>query len=183
MARLKDKYKDEIVPRLKERYGIDNVNALPQLRKITVNRGVGKTIENSKRLEEAVKELAEITGQMPVQTRAKTSIATFRLREDMPIGCKVTLRNRRMYEFLDRLISVVIPRIRDFRGLSATAFDGRGNYSMGLQDQLVFPEIRIDRAEFMQGMNICFTFDNTDDEKSHFLMSEFGFPFKKPKEK
>ena len=183
MARLKDQYFTDIVPKLKERYGIDNINALPRLRKITVNRGVGKAIENNKRIDEATKELADITGQWPAQTKAKTSIATFRLREGMAIGCKVTLRNRRMYEFFDRLISVAIPRIRDFRGLSPTAFDGRGNYSMGLQDQLVFPEIRIDRAEFMQGMNICFTFDNSDDEKSHFLMSEFGFPFKKPKEK
>ena len=182
MARLKDQYLQEIVPKLQERYSISNVNALPQLRKITVNRGVGKAIENNKRIDEAVQELATITGQAPAKTLAKTSIATFRLREGMAIGCKVTLRNRRMYEFLDRLISVAIPRIRDFRGLSPTAFDGRGNYSMGLQDQLVFPEIKIDRAEFMQGMNICFTFDNSDDEKSHFLLSEFGFPFKKPKE-
>ncbi len=183
MARLKDKYYDEIVPKLKERYGVNNINALPNLRKITVNRGVGKAIDNSKRIDEAQQELATITGQWPAQTRAKGSIATFRLREGMAIGCKVTLRNRRMYEFFDRLIGVVIPRIRDFRGLSRTAFDGRGNYSMGLQDQLVFPEIRIDRAEFMQGMNICFTFDNSDDEKSLYLMSEFGFPFKRPKEK
>ena len=182
MARLKDQYLQEIVPKLQERYSISNVNALPQLRKITVNRGVGKAIENNKRIDEAVQELATITGQAPAKTLAKTSIATFRLREGMAIGCKVTLRNRRMYEFLDRLISVAIPRIRDFRGLSPTAFDGRGNYSMGLQAQLVFPEIKIDRAEFMQGMNICFTFDNSDDEKSHFLLSEFGFPFKKPKE-
>jgi large subunit ribosomal protein L5 len=179
MARLKDKYNEEIVPKLRERYGIDNINALPKLRKITVNRGVGKAIENSKRLDEAQQELSLITGQWPVTTKAKTSIATFRLREDMPIGCKVTLRNRRMYEFFDRLVSVAIPRIRDFRGLSRTAFDGRGNYSMGLQDQLVFPEIKIDRAEFMQGMNVCFTFDNSDDEKSLYLMSEFGFPFRR----
>ena len=182
MARLKDQYFAEIVPKLQERYSISNINALPQLRKITVNRGVGKAIENNKRIDEAVQELATITGQAPAKTLAKTSIATFRLREGMAIGCKVTLRNRRMYEFLDRLISVAIPRIRDFRGLSPTAFDGRGNYSMGLQDQLVFPEIKIDRAEFMQGMNICFTFDNSDDEKSRYLLSEFGFPFKRPKE-
>jgi large subunit ribosomal protein L5 len=179
MARLKTKYREEIVPKLRERYGIDNVNALPRLRKIVVNRGVGKAVENVKRLEEAQAELATITGQWPAMTRSKTSIATFRLREGMPIGCKVTLRGQRMYEFFDRLVSVVIPRIRDFRGLSDTAFDGRGNYSMGLQDQLVFPEIRIDRAEFMQGMNICFTFDNSDDEKSLYLLSEFGFPFKR----
>jgi len=179
MARLKDKYYQEIVPKLREHYGIQNINALPRLRKITVNRGVGKAIENAKRLEEAQQELAQVTGQWPVITRAKKSIATFRLREGMAVGCKVTLRNRRMYEFFDRLVSAVIPRIRDFRGLSRTAFDGRGNYAMGLEDQLVFPEIRIDRAEFMQGMHICFTFDNSDDEKSLFLMTEFGFPFRR----
>jgi large subunit ribosomal protein L5 len=179
MARMKTRYREEIVPKLRERYGIGNVNALPRLRKIVVNRGVGKATENAKRLEEAQAELAQITGQWPLVTKSKTSIAAFRLREGMAIGCKVTLRGRRMYEFFDRLISVVIPRIRDFRGLSRTAFDGRGNYSLGLADQLVFPEIRIDRAEFMQGMNVCFTFDNSDDEKSLYLMSELGFPFKR----
>ncbi len=179
MARLKDKYETDIVPALAKRYGIGNRNALPKLRKIVVNRGVGKAIENAKRLDEATAELGLITGQSPVVTRSKSSIASFKLREGMPIGCKVTLRGRRMYEFFDRLVSVVIPRIRDFRGLSRTAFDGRGNYSMGLTDQLVFPEIKIDKAEFMQGMNVCFTFDNSDDEKSLFLMSEFGFPFKR----
>lgn len=179
MARLKDKYYEEIVPKLRERYGNENIHALPKMRKITINRGVGKAIENSKRLDEAQQELAQITGQWPVITLARTSIATFKLREGMPIGCKVTLRGNRMYEFFDRLISVAIPRIRDFRGLKRTAFDGRGNYAMGLQDQLVFPEIKIDRAEFMQGMDVCFTIDNSDDEKSLYLLSEFGFPFRR----
>ena len=178
MARLKTKYFEEIVPKLRERYGEDNLHALPRLRKITVNRGVGKALENKKRLESARKELGLVTGQCPVVTRAKKSIANFKLRETNAIGCKVTLRGERMYEFFDRLISVAIPRIRDFRGLSSTAFDGRGNYSMGLTDQLVFPEIKIDDAEFIQGLNVCFTIATSDDEKSLFLMREFGFPFK-----
>ena len=134
---------------------------------------------SKKRIQSATAELALITGQYPVQTRAKKAIANFHLREGNAIGCKVTLRGVRMYEFLDRLISVVFPRVRDFRGVSSTAFDGRGNYSMGLTDQLVFPELRVDDVEFLQGMNICITIHNSDDEKSLFLLSQFGFPFKK----
>ena len=178
MARLKEKYVTEIVSSLKERFGIENVNAVPRLTKIVVNRGVGKALENAKRLEEAQKELSQISGQWPAIRRARKSIANFKLRENNAIGCMVTLRGNRMYEFLDRLISVVIPRIRDFRGLKVK-FDGRGNYSMGLADQIVFPEIKIDDVEFVQGMNICFTVKNSDDEKSLALLTEFGFPFRR----
>lgn len=179
MSRLKTKYEDEILPQLREKFGIDNAMRLPRLRKIVVNRGIGKALENKKRIQSATEELALITGQKPVPTRAKKSVANFHLREGNAIGCKVTLRGVRMYEFLDRLISVVLPRVRDFRGVSSTAFDGRGNYSMGLTDQLVFPELRIDDVEFLQGMNICITTSNSDDEKSLFLLSQFGFPFRK----
>ncbi|HIG04479.1 MAG TPA: 50S ribosomal protein L5 [Planctomycetes bacterium] len=179
MSRLKKKYEDEILAKLREEYGIKNAMRLPKLQKIVVNRGVGKALENKKRIQSATAELALITGQYPVQTRAKKAIANFHLREGNAIGCKVTLRGVRMYEFLDRLISVVFPRVRDFRGVSSTAFDGRGNYSMGLTDQLVFPELRVDDVEFLQGMNICITINNSDDEKSLFLLSQFGFPFKK----
>ena len=179
MSRLKTKYEQEILPQLSEKFGIDNAMRLPMLRKIVVNRGIGKALENKKRIQAATEELALITGQKPVPTRAKKSVANFHLREGNAIGCKVTLRGVRMYEFLDRLISVVLPRVRDFRGVSSTAFDGRGNFSMGLTDQLVFPELRIDDVEFLQGMNICITTSNSDDEKSLFLLSQFGFPFRK----
>ncbi|MGE4613077.1 MAG: 50S ribosomal protein L5 [Bacillota bacterium] len=179
MSRLKTKYEQEILPQLSEKFGIDNAMRLPRLRKIVVNRGIGKALENKKRIQAATEELALITGQKPVPTRAKKSVANFHLREGNAIGCKVTLRGVRMYEFLDRLISVVLPRVRDFRGVSSTAFDGRGNFSMGLTDQLVFPELRIDDVEFLQGMNICITTSNSDDEKSLFLLSQFGFPFRK----
>ena len=179
MSRLKTKYEQEILPQLSEKFGIDNAMRLPRLCKIVVNRGIGKALENKKRIQAATEELALITGQKPVPTRAKKSVANFHLREGNAIGCKVTLRGVRMYEFLDRLISVVLPRVRDFRGVSSTAFDGRGNFSMGLTDQLVFPELRIDDVEFLQGMNICITTSNSDDEKSLFLLSQFGFPFRK----
>lgn len=178
MSRLREKYDQEIRDKLKEQFGITNVNAVPRLTKITVNRGVGKALENSKRLDSAQKELSLVTGQWPAITRARKSISNFKLREDYPIGCKVTLRGERMYEFLDRLISVVIPRIRDFRGFPRTSFDGRGNYAMGLADQVVFPEISLDDVEYVQGMDICMTVKNSNDEQSQALLVEFGFPFK-----
>ena len=179
MARLKTMYDEEILPKLREKYGIGNALSSPRIGKIVVNRGVGKALENKKRLQAATDELALITGQRPVVTKARKSISNFHLRDGSAIGCKVTLRDNRMYEFLDRLICVALPRVRDFRGISSTAFDGRGNFSMGLTDQLVFPELRTDDVEFLQGMNICITISNSDDEKSHFLLAEFGFPFKK----
>ena len=179
MTRLKVQYDEEILPKMGKKYGIKNAMSTPRIQKIVVNRGVGKALENKKRLQAATDELALITGQRPVVTKARKSIANFHVRDGNEIGCKVTLRGRRMYEFLDRLISVALPRVRDFRGVAPTAFDGRGNFSMGLTDQLVFPELRIDDVEFLQGMNVCITIRNSDDEKSHFLLSEFGFPFKK----
>ncbi|MBN2491144.1 MAG: 50S ribosomal protein L5, partial [Planctomycetes bacterium] len=155
MARLKDKYDREILPDLKRKLGRQNPMAIPRLDKIVVNMGVGRAVDNRKRLEAAVADLARIAGQKPQITRARRSVSNFKLRQGMEIGCKVTLRRDRMYEFFDRLVAVVIPRIRDFRGLSQRAFDGRGNYAFGLQEQSVFPEIDLDKLEFQQGMDIC----------------------------
>lgn len=179
MARLQEKYKQEIVPKMLERFSYKNVQAVPRLEKITVSMGIGKAIENNKRIDAAVKDLASITGQKPVVTKAKQSISGFKLREGMSVGAKVTLRGKRMYEFFDRLISIVIPRIRDFRGFSARAFDGRGNYSFGMSEQLVFPEISVDDVEFVQGMNVCVTVDRSSDEESTALLEYFGFPFRR----
>ncbi len=179
MARLKEKYESEVVPKLMERFDYKNKLEVPKIEKITLSMGVGKVIENSKRLDKAAKDMARVSGQQPLITKAKKSVSGFRLREGMNIGCKVTLRGSRMYEFFDRLISVVIPRIRDFRGLSPKAFDGRGNYSMGLTEQIVFPEISIDDVEFVQGMNVTLTIRNSSDEESMALMEFFGFPFRR----
>ena len=178
-SRIEDQYQNEFVPKLMERFSYKNINEVPRIDKITLSMGVGKAIENNKRIEAAVKELKSITGQCPVVTRAKKSIAGFKLREGMSVGAKVTLRGKRMYEFFDRLISIVIPRIRDFRGLSVRAFDGHGNYSMGLTEQLVFPEINVDNVEFVQGLNICLTIDRSSDEESLALLEMFGFPFRR----
>ncbi len=178
-ARLNEKYFKEIRPRMKERFGYKNDLAVPRLEKITLSMGVGKAIENAKRIDAAQRDLGKIAGQKPLATQAKKSIANFKLRGGMKIGCKVTLRGSRMYEFFDRLISLVIPRIRDFRGLSARSFDGRGNYSMGLSEQIVFPEISIDDVEFVQGVNITFTIKNSTDEESLALLDMFGFPFRR----
>ena len=179
MARLLEKYQSEIVPKLVERFGYKNVNAVPRLQKIILNMGVGKAIENSKRIQAATKDLSIISGQKPVVTRAKQSIAGFKLRKGMSVGVKVTVRGARMYEFFDRLISVVIPRIRDFRGFSPKAFDGEGNYSLGIVEQLVFPEINVDDVEFMQGLNVTLTIDQSSTEESLALLEMFGFPFRK----
>jgi large subunit ribosomal protein L5 len=179
MARLLDKYRSEIVPKMMEHFGYSNVNAVPRFDKITVSMGVGKAIENNKRIEQAQRHLGVITGQKPVVTRATKSIAGFKLRQGMAVGTKVTLRGRRMFEFLDRLIAVAVPRIRDFRGLSPKAFDGRGNYSMGLTEQVVFPEIGVDDVEFVQGMNVAITIDRSSDEESRALLEFFGFPFRR----
>ncbi len=178
-ARLLDKYRKDVVPRMKERFGYKNDHEVPRLEKITVSMGVGKATENVKRIEAAQKDLTRITGQKPLVTRAKKSIAGFKLRKGINIGCKVTLRGPRMYEFFDRLISLVIPRIRDFRGLSPRSFDGRGNYSLGLSEQIVFPEISIDDVEFVQGLNIAITIKNSSDEESLALLDDFGVPFRK----
>jgi large subunit ribosomal protein L5 len=178
MARLKEKYRAEIVPAMREKFGYPNVLAVPRIEKITVSMGVGKATDNQKLLDAAVADLAQITGQRPVVTRSKKSISSFRLRQGQPIGCKVTLRGARMYEFLDRFISVVAPRIRDFRGLPRRAFDGRGNYNMGLVDQLVFPEINLDKVEHFQGMNLSISIRNGTDESSFELLRLFGMPFR-----
>jgi len=179
MARLKEKYYSEIVPRMMEAFQLDNPLAVPKIRKITVNMGVGKATENKARLEKATKELAQITGQKPLVTRAKTSVAGFKVREGNAIGCKVTLRGNRMYEFLDRLINIAIPRVRDFRGLPPRSFDGHGNYSLGFSEQIVFPEIDIDSVEFIQGMDVTITISGGKDNQSYELLRLFGMPFRK----
>jgi large subunit ribosomal protein L5 len=178
MARLYEQYRSEIRPRLQEEFGYENMHAVPRLRKITINMGIGKARENPKHLEEAVKDLGTITGQKPVVTRARQSIAQFHVREGYPVGCCVTLRGRRMYEFFDRLVSIAVPRIRDFRGLKSR-LDGRGNYSMGLPDQIVFPEINADRVEHFQGMTITMSISGGRDDVSYRLLSELGMPFRR----
>jgi large subunit ribosomal protein L5 len=175
---MKLKYRDEIVPAMRERFKYPNAMAVPRIEKITLSMGVGKATENAKIMDAAVADLAQISGQKPIVTRSRMAISQFRLRAGLAIGCKVTLRGARMYEFLDRLISVVIPRIRDFRGLKRNSFDGRGNYNMGLQDQLVFPEINLDRVEHVQGMNITITVQNGTDESSLEMLKLFGMPFR-----
>ena len=179
MTRLLEKYEKEFVPGLIDRFQYKNVNVVPRLQKITLNMGVGKAVENNQRIQAAVKDLSIISGQKPVVTKARKSIAGFKLRKGMSVGVKVTLRGARMYEFCDRLISVVIPRIRDFRGFSPTAFDGAGNYSLGIVEQLVFPEINVDNVEFMQGVNVSMTIDRSNSEASLALLEMFGFPFRK----
>ncbi len=179
MSRLQEKYRSEIVPQLMEKFSYANVNQVPRLDKITVSMGVGKAIENNKRIESAVRDLGIITGQKAVTTRARRSIAGFKLRAGMAVGAKVTLRGQRMFEFLDRLIALAIPRIRDFRGFSRTALDGSGNYSLGLAEQMVFPEINIDQVDFVQGLNITMTVDRSNDEASLALLEMFGFPFRR----
>lgn len=179
MPRLRAKYLEEVRPKLMERYGLKNVHEVPALEKITVNMGVGEAVQDKKRLDRAAEELAQVTGQKPKIIKAKRSVATFKLREGMPIGCKVDLRHDRMYEFLDRLVSLAIPRIRDFRGIKANSFDGRGNFSMGLHEQTVFPEINLDKVEHTQGMDINMIITGGSDEMSFTLLQELGMPFKR----
>ena len=178
-SRIEDQYQNEFVPKLMERFSYKNINEVPRIDKITLSMGVGKAIENNKRIEAAAKDLGTIAGQKPVVTIARRSVAGFKLREGMPVGTKVTLRGTRMFEFLDRLINLAIPRIRDFRGFSTRAFDGSGNYSLGLAEQMVFPEINIDEVEFVQGLNINITMDRSTDEASQALLELLGFPFRK----
>ena len=178
MARLADKYKKETVSDLQGRFSYKNVNEIPKLQKIVVSMGVGKAVENKNALESAVKDLTKITGQKPVMRTAKGSISNFRLREGNPIGCMATLRNERMYEFMDRLISIVLPRIRDFRGIK-DKFDGRGNFSLGLNEQSLFPEIQLDQVDFSQGMNITFVTSARTDEEGLALLNGLGMPFRK----
>lgn len=178
-SRIQEKYNSEFVPKLMEQFSYKNVNEAPRLDKITLSMGIGQAIENNKRIEAATKDLGTISGQKAVVTKAKSSVAGFKLREGVPIGAKVTLRGTRMYEFLDRLINLAIPRIRDFRGFPTRSFDGSGNYSLGLAEQMVFPEINIDEVEFVQGLNITITVDRSTDEESQVLLGLFGFPFRK----
>jgi large subunit ribosomal protein L5 len=178
MARLKEKYRKEIAPVLAKEFGITNVMAIPKIEKIVLNMGVGEAIGNSKVLDTAVEELKSVTGQKPVVTKAKKSIAAFKLREGMNIGAMVTLRGDRMYEFLDRLISVALPRVRDFRGISGKAFDGRGNYTLGIKEQLIFPEIDFNKVDKTRGMNISIVTTASDDEQARALLKALGMPFR-----
>lgn len=178
MARLKDRYQQEIIPAMMERFQYKNVMEVPKLHKIVVNMGVGEAKENPKALENAVNELALVTGQKPVITKAKKSIANFKLREGMNIGCKVTLRGEKMYNFLDKLISISLPRVRDFRGVSPSAFDGRGNYSLGVKEQLIFPEIHYDMIDSIRGMYIVVVTSAKTDEEAKELLAQMGMPFR-----
>jgi large subunit ribosomal protein L5 len=177
--RLKEKYRAEVVPALMEQFEYGNVHQVPRLEKIVVNMGVGAATQDAKLLENAVNDLTIITGQKPAITRAKKSIASFKLRQGMAIGCKVTLRGDRMWEFFDRLLSTALPRIRDFRGVSGKAFDGRGNYSLGVNEQLIFPEIDYDKVDKIRGMDITFVTSANTDEECRALFDKFGFPFKR----
>jgi len=177
--RLKEKYKKEIIPKILKNRKFNNVMEVPRINKITVNMGIGSAIQNIKELESASQDLAKITGQKPVITKARKSVAGFKLRQGNPIGCMVTLRGKRMYEFLDRLLSIAIPRIRDFRGLSKKSFDGSGNYTIGIKEQLIFPEVEYDSILSVKGMNITITTSAENDDEALFLLEEFGFPFKK----
>ncbi len=177
--RLKIKYNSEVAPALLEKVGYANVNQIPRLEKIVVNMGVGAAVQDAKQLDAAVEDLRIITGQQPMITRAKKSIAGFKIRQGMPIGAKVTLRGDRMWEFFDRLISAAIPRIRDFRGLPANSFDGRGNYSMGVTEQLIFPEVDYDKVDRTRGMDITFVTSAKTDDEAKALLEGFGFPFKR----
>jgi large subunit ribosomal protein L5 len=179
IPRLKEKYETEILPALQESLGRTNRLSLPRLEKIVVNMGVGSAIQEKKHLEMAVDALTQITGQKPIITHARQSVAGFRLREGMPIGCKVTLRRGRMWEFLDRLVALALPRVRDFRGISRTAFDGSGNYSLGLSEQLVFPELNPDKFLRVQGMNITIVTACASDEEALELLTRLGLPFKR----
>ena len=178
MARLKDKYKSEIAPRLKEELGLANVMEVPRITKITLNMGVGEELGDKKVLENAVAEMEKISGQKAVITKARKSIAAFKVRDGWPIGCKVTLRSDRMYEFLDRLISIPIPRIRDFRGISPKSFDGRGNFAMGVTEQIIFPEINYDQVDALRGMDITITTTARTDDEGRALLRAFNFPLK-----
>jgi large subunit ribosomal protein L5 len=178
ITRLHEKYRKEAVPALSKRFGFTNTMAVPKVKKVTVNIGMGEASANVKLLDTAAAELGQITGQKPVITRAKKSIANFKIRQGMPIGCMVTLRGERMYEFLDRLSSIVLPRVRDFKGLPSTSFDGRGNYTIGLKDQLVFPEIDYTRVDKIKGMNITITTTARNDEEGRELLRLLGVPFR-----
>ena len=179
MSRLKDFYEAEIIPEMTKKFSYKNKLAVPKLEKIIINMGVGEARENAKVLDGAVNDMTIISGQKPMITKAKKSIANFKLREGMNIGCKVTLRGARMYEFADRLINIALPRVRDFRGVKANSFDGRGNYTMGIKEQLIFPEIEYDKVDKVRGMDIIFVTTAKTDEEARELLAQFGMPFAK----
>ncbi len=178
-ARLRERFRTEIAPRLMTQFSYTNRMQVPEVRKVVINMGLGEAVSNVKVIDAAVEELATITGQKPVVTRARKSEAAFKLRAGMPIGCRVTLRGERMYEFLDRLLSVALPRIRDFRGVPTRSFDGRGNYALGIREQLIFPEIRYDKVDMTRGMDICVETSARTDEEGRALLEQLGFPFRK----
>lgn len=180
MARLYDTYINEHRPALKEELGLASIMQVPCIQKITLNMGVGEAKTNSKLLDAAIEQMGQIAGQKPVVTRARLSVASFKLREDMPIGCKVTLRGARMYEFFDRMLTIAMPRIRDFRGISPKAFDRQGNYSLGVREQIIFPEVDYDTVDMVRGMDIVFTISGGSVEHSRALLEKFGMPFRKP---
>lgn len=177
VPRLQERYRDEVVPKLVKEFGIDNVMAVPRVEKVCLNMGLGEAIQNIKILENAVEELASLAGQRPTITRGHKSIAAFKLREGMPIGTRVTLRGQRMWDFLDRLISVALPRVRDFRGVSKKSFDGRGNYTLGVRDHLIFPEVDYNKVDKSKGLNITIVTSAGNDERALFLLRELGMPF------
>ena len=179
MSRLKEQYQNEIVDAMIKKFGYKNIMEVPKLDKIVVNMGVGEAKENAKLLEAAIKDMEAITGQKAVATKAKNSIANFKIREGMAIGCKTTLRGEKMYEFMDRLINLALPRVRDFRGVNPNAFDGRGNYALGIKEQLIFPEIEYDKVDKVRGMDIIFVTTAKTDEEGRELLTQFGMPFAK----
>ena len=178
MARLKEFYKTEVIKKMTEQFGYSSPMQVPRIEKITLNMGVGEAVADKKIMEHAVGDMEKIAGQKAIVTKAKKSVAAFKIRDDYPVGCKVTLRRDRMYEFLDRLVTVAIPRIRDFRGISARSFDGRGNYNMGVKEQINFPEIEYDKIDALRGMNITITTTAKTDEEAKALLSAFSFPFR-----
>jgi large subunit ribosomal protein L5 len=179
MARLQQQYREKMVPELKSQLGLANVMEVPRITKITVNMGVGEAVADKKVVDHAVADLTRLSGQKPLVTKARKAVASFKVRADMPLGCKVTLRGARMYEFLDRLVNVAIPRIRDFRGLSLRSFDGRGNYSLGVKEQIIFPEIAYDAVDQLRGMDITITTTAKDDKQGRALLEAFNFPFRR----
>lgn len=178
MSRLKAKYVKEIIPELKKEFGYSNIMQVPRLEKVVINMGLGEAIQNIKILDSASEELAQVAGQKPVITKAKKSIASFKLRQGMPIGCMVTLRREKMYEFLDRLMNIALPRVRDFKGIPAKGFDGRGNYSLGIKEQLIFPEINYDKVDKIKGLNISIVTSAKTDEEGKALLRQLGMPFR-----
>ena len=178
MARLQDYYKETIVPELIKQFGYASIMEVPRVEEITINMGVGEAVADKKVIENAVEDLQKISGQKPVITAARKSIAGFKIRQGYPVGCKVTLRGPKMYEFLDRLITIALPRVRDFRGISGKSFDGRGNYSLGLKEQIIFPEIEYDKIDALRGMNICVTTTSKTDKEARALLAAFKFPFR-----